>query len=99
MHEEDVVDEPVRGGELLVAPAVADGDAELLEPVEKLGELLVAESAAGDALIEQQRADLGACLDTLIADSQAGRAYFKVYRQFKMYNDPKLNPYLYDTAE
>lgn len=42
----------------------------------------------------QQRADLGQCLDTLIADTQAGRAYFKVYRQFKMYNDPRFNPAL-----
>lgn len=42
----------------------------------------------------QQRGDLGACLDTLIADTQAGRAYFKVYRQFKMYNDPRFNPAL-----
>ncbi|HEV6964761.1 MULTISPECIES: DUF4254 domain-containing protein [Roseateles] len=42
----------------------------------------------------QQRADLGACYDELLADSRAGRAYFKVYRQFKMYNDPRLNPAL-----
>ncbi|MDO9236539.1 MAG: DUF4254 domain-containing protein [Aquabacterium sp.] len=42
----------------------------------------------------QQRGDLGNCLDTLLADTQAGRAYFKVYRQFKMYNDPRFNPAL-----
>ena len=42
----------------------------------------------------QQRADLGACLDELLADTQAGKAYFKVYRQFKMYNDPRFNPAL-----
>ena len=42
----------------------------------------------------QQRADLGDCLDALMADTQAGRAYFKVYRQFKMYNDPRFNPAL-----
>jgi hypothetical protein len=42
----------------------------------------------------QQRADLGQCFDELLADSRAGRAYFKVYRQFKMYNDPRLNPAL-----
>ncbi|RTL30657.1 MAG: DUF4254 domain-containing protein [Burkholderiales bacterium] len=41
-----------------------------------------------------QRQDLADCLDTLIADTQAGRAYFKVYRQFKMYNDPRFNPVL-----
>ncbi len=42
----------------------------------------------------QQRADLGHCFDGLLADARAGRAYFKVYRQFKMYNDPRLNPAL-----
>lgn len=42
-----------------------------------------------------QRHDLGGCFDTLLTDAMAGRAYFKVYRQFKMYNDPTLNPYLY----
>jgi len=44
--------------------------------------------------LRQQRADLGACLDELLADAQAGRAYFKVYRQFKMYNDARFNPVL-----
>jgi hypothetical protein len=44
--------------------------------------------------LRQQRRDLGACLDALLADAQAGRAYFKVYRQFKMYNDPRFNPAL-----
>jgi hypothetical protein len=43
----------------------------------------------------EQRADLAACLDALLADCLAGRARFKVYRQFKMYNDPDFNPYLY----
>ena len=42
----------------------------------------------------QQRADLTSCLDGLLADAAAGRAYFKIYRQFKMYNDPSLNPVL-----
>ncbi len=42
----------------------------------------------------QQRADLAGCLDALLADARAGRAYFKVYRQFKMYNDPRFNPAL-----
>ncbi|MFZ1548600.1 MAG: DUF4254 domain-containing protein [Candidatus Nitrotoga sp.] len=44
--------------------------------------------------LNEQRSDLGACLDDLLADTLAGRAYFKVYRQFKMYNDPQLNPAL-----
>jgi hypothetical protein len=42
-----------------------------------------------------QRADLSGCLDRLLREAREGRAYFKVYRQFKMYNDPALNPYLY----
>lgn len=42
----------------------------------------------------EQRTDLGNCLDTLIEETQSGRAYFKVYRQFKMYNDPRFNPAL-----
>jgi hypothetical protein len=45
--------------------------------------------------LEAQRGDLASCLDRLLAEAQAGTAYFKVYRQFKMYNDPKLNPQLY----
>ena len=46
------------------------------------------------ARLQQQRADLGVCVDALLADALAGRAYFKVYRQFKMYNDPNFNPAL-----
>jgi hypothetical protein len=46
------------------------------------------------ARLQAQRDDLAACLDDLIAASREGRAYFKVYRQFKMYNDPRFNPAL-----
>jgi hypothetical protein len=42
----------------------------------------------------QQRSDLAHCLDALLQDAVAGRAYFKVYRQFKMYNDAQFNPAL-----
>jgi len=42
-----------------------------------------------------QRADLQRCLDTLLARASEGRAFWRIYRQFKMYNDPALNPYLY----
>ena len=44
--------------------------------------------------LRAQRDDLAGCLDQLLADARAGRAYFKVYRQFKMYNDPRFNPVL-----
>lgn len=43
----------------------------------------------------EQRSDLQYCLDTLLAAAAYGRAQFKIYRQFKMYNDPALNPCLY----
>jgi hypothetical protein len=46
-----------------------------------------------------QRQDLMSCLDSLLLEARAGRAFFKVYRQFKMYNDPSLNPCLYGKAE
>ncbi len=46
------------------------------------------------ARLQEQCSDLGACFDALLADALAGRAYFKVYRQFKMYNDASLNPAL-----
>ena len=51
-------------------------------------------SAAKLERLQQQRADLSACLDALLDDCRAGRAHFKVYRQFKMYNDPRFNPAL-----
>lgn len=44
-----------------------------------------------------QRHDLAACFDHLLAEIGHGRAYFKLYRQFKMYNDPALNPWLRDS--
>ncbi len=47
------------------------------------------------ARLIEQRADLQGCLDRLLNEAQQGIAYFKVYRQFKMYNDPSLNPCLY----
>jgi len=48
------------------------------------------------ARLTEQRQDLAACLDRLPAEASRGESYFKVYRQFKMYNDPKLNPALYE---
>lgn len=47
--------------------------------------------------LTEQRSDLQFCLDTLLSHAPEGRAYFKIYRQFKMYNDPSLNPWLYHT--
>lgn len=50
------------------------------------------------ALLEEQRADLAGCLDTLWAEVLAGTRRFKLYRQMKMYNDPELNPAMYGNA-
>lgn len=47
------------------------------------------------ARIRRQRDDLTACLAELLSDVVAGRRTFSVYFQFKMYNDPALNPQLY----
>ena len=50
------------------------------------------------AKLLEQRGDLAGCLDTLLTQAAAGSAYYKIYRQFKMYNDPKLNPQLYKSG-
>jgi Protein of unknown function (DUF4254) len=50
------------------------------------------------ARLELQRDDLARCLDKLLDAACEGRAYWRVYRQFKMYNDPALNPYLYGSG-
>lgn len=47
------------------------------------------------ARFAEQRTDLAGCLDRLVAEASRGEAWFKIYRQFKMYNDPKLNPAVY----
>jgi len=47
------------------------------------------------ARLRRQRDDLATCLAELLADVAAGRRTFSVYFQFKMYNDPALNPQLY----
>lgn len=45
-----------------------------------------------------QREDLSLSIDELLADIEAGNKYMKVYKQMKMYNDPSLNPILYNKA-
>lgn len=46
-----------------------------------------------DILLEQRK-DLSAAIDQLLADIEAGKKYMKVYRQMKMYNDEDMNPVL-----
>ena len=45
--------------------------------------------------LDLQRADLARCFDQLLSLAAEGRAFWRVYRQFKMYNSPATNPYLY----
>jgi len=47
-------------------------------------------------LCYQQHTDLSRSLSELLDDIFAGRKRLKLYRQMKMYNDPTLNPYLYN---
>lgn len=54
-----------------------------------------AKAEAKLAVLREQHRDLLLGLKQLLADLFAGRKRLKVYRQFKMYNDPTLNPYLY----
>lgn len=41
-----------------------------------------------------QRGDLAACLERLLIEFGRGLTYYKIYRQFKMYNDPRFNPHI-----
>jgi len=47
------------------------------------------------AICEQQHRDLSLSLASLLDDLKAGRKRHQVYHPLKMYNDPKLNPFLY----
>ncbi len=47
------------------------------------------------AVLCEQRADLAECLTRLCRDLWWQRKRFKLYLQFKMYNDPDLNPAIY----
>ncbi len=51
------------------------------------------------AVCRLQHHDLSTSLQTLLEDIFAGRKRHRTYRQFKMYNDPALNPYLYGTPQ
>ena len=48
------------------------------------------------AVLDEQILDLSNCLESIITKLQTGEIRFKVYRQLKMYNDPALNPQLYN---
>ena len=46
-------------------------------------------------ILMQQRSDLATCLEQLWQQILRGERRFRLYRQMKMYNDPELNPMLY----
>jgi hypothetical protein len=48
--------------------------------------------------LQAQRRQLADCLKTLVQEIQNKTRTFRVYKQHKMYNDPKLNPELYQNA-
>ncbi len=47
------------------------------------------------AILNEQRDDLSKALDKLMLDLRQAKKRHKVYRQFKMYNDPRFNPSIY----
>jgi len=47
------------------------------------------------AICMMQLDELAAALEHLLANIQEGTVRHRTYRQFKMYNDPTMNPYLY----
>jgi hypothetical protein len=50
-------------------------------------------------ILYHQQSDLSQSLGRLLQDVFAGRKVLRLYRQFKMYNDPTLNPYLYGSKK
>ena len=51
------------------------------------------------SVMRRQRDDLAAELNTLVESWNRNAYQPKVYRQFKMYNDPALNPQIYGGGE
>ena len=43
-------------------------------------------------ILEDQRNDLAKAMDLLLLDIRQGKKHHKVYRQFKIYNDPSFHP-------
>ena len=50
-------------------------------------------------ILTEQQQDLSTSIDELIGDLASGKKRMKVYRQMKMYNDPALNPVLYQSPK
>jgi hypothetical protein len=50
-------------------------------------------------VLRAQHEDVSTAAGELLADLFAGRKRLRLYRQMKMYNDPTLNPYLYNAGQ
>jgi hypothetical protein len=50
-------------------------------------------------VLNEQKIDLSSAIDRLIEDISTGKKYMKTYKQMKMYNDPNLNPELYNNKK
>jgi len=50
-------------------------------------------------ILNEQIQDLSDCLPAVLKLISSGGLKFKIYRQFKMYNDPSLNPQLYNRKQ
>jgi hypothetical protein len=59
----------------------------------------VAKAKSRLEILYEQHCDLCRSLQDLLDDIFAGRKLMKTYRQLKMYNDPTMNPYLYNAAK
>lgn len=51
------------------------------------------------AVLNIQRNILAQCLEDLFTEVSQGKRRFIVYQQFKMYNDPNMNPELYEHSD
>lgn len=48
------------------------------------------------SILKIQESDLENCYNELMDDLRDGKKYMRLYKQMKMYNDPNLNPVLYE---
>jgi len=62
---------------------------------ENVSELHIQTCSKKLEILKIQRNDLCVCFDELLYDCILGLRYIKQYKQFKMYNNPNLNPQLY----
>jgi hypothetical protein len=58
-----------------------------------------AKALARMEVLDRQRAHLVQAIEALLGEIYSGRRPLRVFRQMKMYNDPTLNPYLYQASD